>query len=163
VKQMQSLSIDILDFLLLGRLRIYPMEVARSKGEALTALLDAIKDEGTHGTDIVFVDALTPLVLSTPDEEVVSYFEGGKRLCSERMTIVNVIHSHAISRELLVRITSLCDAHLRLRTEEAGAKLVKVMEVAKVRGANKTTGNIISFEIEPGLGMRIIPISKAQG
>jgi flagellar protein FlaH len=37
------------------------------------------------------------------------------------------------------------------------------MEVAKVRGASKRTGNIVSFEIEPGWGMRIIPISRARG
>jgi flagellar protein FlaH len=37
-----------------------------------------------------------------------------------------------------------------------------VLEVAKVRGAEKTTGNIISFDVEPGLGMRIIPVSSAK-
>jgi flagellar protein FlaH len=79
------------------------------------------------------------------------------------MTIVIVVHSHAVEKELLVRITSLCDAHLRLRTEEVGERLIKAMEVAKVRGASKRTGNIISFEVEPGFGMRIIPINKAQG
>jgi flagellar protein FlaH len=77
--------------------------------------------------------------------------------------VVTIIHSHAVDLDLLVRIQSLCDAHLRLRTENAGSKLIKIMEVAKIRGASKNTGNIISFEIEPGIGMRIIPISKAQG
>jgi len=74
-----------------------------------------------------------------------------------------VVHSHAVSKDFLVRLTSLCDAHLKLRTEEVGERLVKMMEVAKVRGATKTTGNIVSFEIEPGWGMRIIPLSKARG
>ncbi len=163
VKQMRSLSIDILDFLLLRRLRVYPMEVARSKGGDLHGLAEAIKGERARGSDIVLVDALTPFILSTQAADVVGFFEGCKWLCSDGMTVVNVIHSHAVSGELLVRITSLCDAHLSLRTEETGAKLIKVMEVAKVRGASKNTGNIVSFEIEPGLGMRIIPISKAQG
>ncbi|HOG45595.1 MAG TPA: ATPase domain-containing protein [Anaerolineae bacterium] len=163
IKQMQSLNIDILDFMLLRRLRIYPMEVARSEGDCLGALLEAIRAEHYRGSDIVFVDALTPFILATPPEDVIGFFEGCKRLCSESMTIVNIIHSHAVSSELLVRITSLCDAHLCLRTEEVGAKLVKVMQVSKVRGASKNTGNIVSFEVEPGLGMRIIPINKAQG
>lgn len=163
VKQMQSLDIDVLDFLLLRRLRILPMEVARSRGGDLNALMEAILAERANGSSIIFVDALTPFILSTPPEDVIGFFEGCKRLCSEGTTIAIVIHSHAVSQELLVRITSLCDAHLCLRTEEVGARLVKVMEVAKVRGASRNTGNIVSFEIEPGLGMRIIPISKAQG
>jgi flagellar protein FlaH len=41
-----------------------------------------------------------------------------------------------------------------------GQKLVKTLEVTKVRGAEKTTGNIVSFEVEPGWGMRVIPINK---
>ena len=48
-----------------------------------------------------------------------------------------------------MRIRSLCDAHLRLRVEEMGDQLVKVLEVAKVRGAAKTTGNIISSTSTP--------------
>jgi flagellar protein FlaH len=43
-----------------------------------------------------------------------------------------------------------------------GELLVKVLEVAKVRGAQKTTGNIITFDVDPGLGMKIIPIAKAK-
>ena len=63
---------------------------------------------------------------------------------------------------MLIRIRSLCDAHLRLRMEEVGERLVKVLEAAKVRNAERTTGNIVSFDVEPGLGIRIIPISKAK-
>ena len=78
-------------------------------------------------------------------------------------TVVTIIHSHGLTRELLTRIRSLCDAHLQLRTEEAGNKLVKTLEVTKVRGAEQTTGNIVSFEVEPGWGIRVIPLNKAKG
>ena len=47
-----------------------------------------------------------------------------------------------------------------MTVDEDGHLLVKVLEVAKVRGAEMITGNIVSFDVEPGLGMRIIPISK---
>jgi flagellar protein FlaH len=161
VTQMQSLNIDILDFVLLNKFKVYPMEVARLKEEALGNLLQAIKAE--RGRDMVFIDALTPCIVHTPVDEILGYFEECKRLCSDGMTIIAVLHSHAVNKDLLVRIQSLCDAHLRLRTEEVGERLVKIMEVSKVRGASKKTGNIVSFEIEPDWGMRIIPMSKAQG
>ena len=54
------------------------------------------------------------------------------------------------------------DAHRVLRMEQVAERLVKVMEVAKVRNADQSTGNIITFDVEPGLGMKIIPISKAK-
>ncbi len=163
VKQMQSLNIDILSYLLLHKLRVYPMEFARVQGDVLVPLLQYIINEGQAGRGMIFIDALTPCITNSQQESVLTFFERCKRLCSEGMTILMIIHSHAISQDFLVRITSLCDAHLRMRTEQVGNKLVKTMEVAKVRGASKNTGNIVSFEIEPGLGMRIIPINKAQG
>jgi flagellar protein FlaH len=163
IKQMQSLNIDILNYLLLNKLRLYPMEFARAEGDVLAELLTAIRVEAKAGREMIFIDALTPCITNSHQEQVLTFFERCKRLCSEGMTILMVVHSHAISQDFLVRITSLCDAHLRMRTEQVGNKLVKTMEVAKVRGASKNTGNIVSFEIEPGLGMRIIPINKAQG
>jgi hypothetical protein len=45
--------------------------------------------------------------------------------------------------------------------EEVGEQLMKILEIGKVRGASKTTGNIVTFDVEPELGMKIIPISKA--
>jgi flagellar protein FlaH len=163
VRQMDSLDIDILDYLLLAKLRVFAMEISQSRAEITDVLLEAIKAEGKLGMQMIFVDALTPVITSSPSEVVLAFFEKCKRLCSEGLTVVIVVHSHAVDKELLVRITSLCDAHLRLRTEEVGERLIKAMEVAKVRGASKRTGNIISFEVEPGFGMRIIPINKAQG
>ena len=56
----------------------------------------------------------------------------------------------------------MCDAHLRLRIETMGTKLMKVPEVAKVRGAVMKTGNIVSFDVEPNWGIRVIPYSKAK-
>jgi flagellar protein FlaH len=43
-----------------------------------------------------------------------------------------------------------------------GDKYVMVMEVNKVRGARKTTGNLVSFEVHPGYGMKVIPMSFAR-
>ena len=49
-----------------------------------------------------------------------------------------------------------------MKMEQVGERLVKILEVAKVRNADQSTGNIISFDVEPGMGMKIIPISKAK-
>ena len=39
---------------------------------------------------------------------------------------------------------------------------MKTIQVAKIRGAESVTGGIIGFEVEPGLGLRIIPLSRAK-
>ncbi len=161
VKQMRSLNLDILDYLLLDKLRVFPIETSRLGKDAPPMLLKAMKAE--KGRDMIFVDSLTSSIPTSSDKEVLGFFEDAKRLCNDGTTVITIIHSHGLTRELLTRIRSLCDAHLQLRTEEAGNKLVKTLEVTKVRGAEQTTGNIVSFEVEPGWGIRVIPLNKAKG
>lgn len=161
VKQMRSLNMDVTDYLLLDRLRIFPIETSRLGKDAPPLLFKALKNE--KGRDMIFVDSLTSSIPQSSDKEVMGFFEDSKRLCGSGTTVVTIIHSHGLTRELLTRIRSLCDAHLQLRTEEVGNKLVKTLEVTKVRGAEQTTGNIVSFEVEPGWGIRVIPVNKAKG
>ena len=161
VHQMRSLSLDVLDYLLLNRLRIYPLEVASMGADAPQHLLELISKKA-H-CDLVFVDSLTSAIAQCSGEDVLRFFESCKRLCGNRRSVMIVLHSHAIGGELLIRLRSLCDAHLQLHTEQVGDKLVRTMEVSKIRGADKTTGNIVSFEVEPGWGMRLVPINKVRG
>lgn len=163
IRQMASLALDVLDFVLLGRLRIVEVSSGRSglsAAEVLTRLIEAMRKE--TGADMMVVDSLTTFVSHGVSDEAVAYFEECREICSDYgKTIMNISNSYAFDNSTLARLRSMCDAHLSLRVEEVGDKLVKIMEVSKIRGASKTTGNIITFDVEPNLGMRIIPISKA--
>lgn len=159
--QMESLGLDIMDALLLGWLKIYPVETSQmGLLGTFDAVLSAIERHSAYG--MVVVDSLTPVIAHTSVGDIISYFEKCKRLCDDGKTIINIAHTYAFNEEVLARIRSVCDAHFRLRIEEVGDKLIKVLEVAKVRGADKDTGNILSFEVEPGMGMRVMPISQAK-
>jgi len=160
VSQMASLNLDILDHLLLGNLKVYPVQVAEMKEGGLQVMSDAMWQIRKGGS--LYMDSLTSMIAYSPEQEVLKFFEDCKRISGDEATIFVVVHSHALTESLLIRIRSLCDALLRLRIEEVGDRLVKTLEVAKIRGANKKTGNIVSFDIEPGWGLRIIPLSKAR-
>jgi flagellar protein FlaH len=97
------------------------------------------------------------------DRQILNFFEGCKRICAKGKTVIVTIHSDAFDSDLLNPIRSMCDAHLMLKAEQDGQRLVKTLQVAKVRGASSVTGAIVGFEVEPGWGMRVIPISKARG
>ena len=161
LRQMASLNLDVMQFLLLGRLRIYPIAVGRRKltpKQVFNVVVKSVKNG--HGVDLVVVDSLTTFVTRGSWEETAAYFEHCQELCAENRTIINVASTYAFDDTTLARLRSMCDAHLTLRTEEVGDQLVKILEVAKVRGASKTTGNIITFDIEPDLGIKIIPFSR---
>ncbi|MHB0856075.1 MAG: ATPase domain-containing protein [Anaerolineae bacterium] len=161
VKQMRSLSLDVIDYVLLDRLRVYPMELARLGKNAPAAFMSAVRKE--RDRHMIIVDSITSVIAGSSQEEVLGCMEECKRLCDTGVTIIIILHSHGVNSDTLIRLRALCDAHLNLRSEEVGGKLVRTLEVTKIRGANRTTGNIVSFEVEPGWGMRLIPISKVKG
>jgi flagellar protein FlaH len=161
MSQMQKIDLDVLDFLLLRKCRVYPMALARLGAEALSILIEVIKQQAY---DLVIVDSLTSAVLrSTDGTDTLHFFEGCKRLCADGITMIITLHAQGVDDDLLNPIRSLCDADLRLRVQEDGQRMVKTLEVMKVRGADSVTGAIVGFDVEPGWGMRVIPISKARG
>ena len=163
LRQMQSLSLDVLDYCLLGKLKVYPVRAMRAtKGvdrslEALLTALTRLQDQ-----HLVVIDSITSFIAHSTVEQTIAFFEDCKSYCNKGMTIITVAHPYAFNESTLVRISSMCDAHIHLGTENVGEKLLKIMEVSKVRGAQKSTGNVVAFEVEPGWGMRIIPFTKAK-
>lgn len=164
LSQMQSLNLDVLDEFLLGRLKIFPIKATRAKkgaDGALDALLTAVESQKDR-SQLIFVDSATSFITHNSPEDTVAFFEECKALCNSGLTIAIVTHPYAFDESTMIRISSMSDASLYLSNENMGDKLLKALEVRKVRGAVKTTGNIVSFDIEPGWGMRIIPFTKAR-
>ena len=162
IDQMASLGLDVSDFLLLRRLKIYPIQGLSGMDAAhlLDTLVSDIRRHPDH--DLIIVDSLTPLVTPTSAVEVISFFEMCRTLCIEGKTIVVTLHSYSTDESMRDRIRSMCDANVTLRVDQIGDQLVNVMEVAKISGATRTTGNVLSFQVEPMIGLRIIPISWAK-
>ncbi len=163
--QMASLGMDVSDYFLLDQLRIYPLELSErpsSIGGAAAGELFSHMSLVPGNFQCILVDSLTNLIAEASEAQAVEFFSRCKLLCERGRTIFLVTHSEAFSQTLRIRLSSLCDAHLKLRIDIAGQRLVKTLEVAKIRNAEKGTGNIVTFDVEPGMGIRVVPISKAR-
>ncbi len=164
IAQMDSLNLFTIDHFLMDRLRIYPltmrgnMEKAGRRFRLLLKHFETLPDY----YKLIIVDSITLLVAHTDQVANVDFFSACKNLCDQGRTIILVAHSYAFDEEVLSRSRSLCDAHFRIRLEQMGDRMVKILEVLKVRGADRPTGDVVTFEVEPKVGMRIIPMSKAR-
>ncbi len=160
--QMQSIDMDVLDYLLLRRLRVYPIALMRLGKNAPEMLLRAMHTEITR--DLLIVDSFTAAIShGVNGSRALGFFETCKRLAGEGVTIIVTLHAGAIGNDFMSPIRSMCDGNLMLRSTQDGQRLIKTLEVVKIRGASSSTGAIVGFEVEPGWGMRVIPISKARG
>lgn len=164
ILQMDSLSLFTLDHFLADRFRIYPVTLQSNlrQGKQRFLLISDHLRGLPRRFNLLIVDSITLLVAHSNPVAVMDFFWACKRLCDEGRTVILVAHSYAFEEEMLSRSRSLCDAHLRLRLEQIGDKMAKIMEVLKVRGAERPTGDVVTFEIEPKTGMRIIPLAKAK-
>jgi flagellar protein FlaH len=161
-RQMNSLALGIDDFFIVGRINVYPVPNSFTEEQSRRIFKMLLDHIARSAADVVIVDSLTAFVTHASEAETLDFFSAAKTLCDDGRSLIFTMHSYASTEQLLTRLRSMCDAHLRLRVEEVGTQLIKVLEVSKVRGAAKSTGNIISFDVEPNLGMRIIPVTKAK-
>ena len=164
VTQMASLSLPTLDYFLSSSLRIYPLRF-RSNLKDAKRVFQTLTDHFSNLPDnfkLIIVDSITILISHSNPVSIIDFFSSCKSLCDEGRSIILVAHSYAFEEDMLARTRSLCDARFRLKLEQVGDRMVKLMEVLKVRGADRPTGDVVSFDIEPKIGMKIIPLAKAR-
>ncbi|MDO8568712.1 MAG: ATPase domain-containing protein [Dehalococcoidales bacterium] len=165
ISQMDSLSLFTRDYFLADHFRIHPlsfnsrfMKDGKKRFHWLTHHFYGLPPN----YKLIIVDSITLLVSHSNPVAIIDFFSECKTQCDEGRTIILVAHSYAFDEDLLARTRSLCDARFRLRLEQVGDRMVKLLEVLKVRGADRPTGDIVSFDIEPKVGIRIIPLAKAR-
>ena len=163
--QMETMSLDVSDYYAWGYIRLFPLNPPgldlekENMEELLKNLLAHMRDSEA---EIIIIDSLTLFTETTTNEVIIDFFTQCKTLCDRGKTIFISLHSYAFDEDSLVRIRSVCDAILTLKRALIGDKYLMVLEVVKIRGAHKTRENVVSFEIVPGYGMKIIPISVAK-
>jgi flagellar protein FlaH len=162
LQEMDYYGMDATDYFLLGRLNIYPVPSGgrRTATESFTLLHDHFRR--LVDFDVVVVDAMTTFAPSVSDESLLSFFTACKDHCSRGKTVAFTIHSHVLSTRLLAQVHAICSVHLRLRLDRFRERIFNVLEVAVLRSAPKTRGNTVSFEIEPGYGIKDLPFGTLQ-
>ena len=128
----------------------------------LTHLLDDIERLPLH-YKVIVLDAITNFAANCQDSAITGFLPSCNRLSNVGRTIILVAHSLAFDEQMLIRLGSMCDAHISLHVEKAGPKLLKTAEVHKIGRAENITGIVFGFDVKPGMGMQIISIRKAQG
>ena len=164
VTQMSSLSLHVQEHFLADRLRIFPLTFRNimKDGKKPFRLLNIHFEKLPREFKLIIVDSITMLISHSNPVSIIDFFSECKSLCDQDRSVILVAHSYAFEEDMLARTRSLCDARFKLKLEQVGDRMVKLMEVLKVRGADRPTGDVVSFDIEPHIGMRIIPLAKAR-
>ena len=165
LSQMETMSLDVSDYYAWGYVRLFPLVVpgVDLEKEDMAGLLEKLVVHIRETpAQIIIIDSLTLFTEYTTNEVIIDFFTECKNLCDKGKTVLVSLHPYAFDEDSLVRIRAICDIILTLKRALMGDKYLMVLEVVKIRGAHKTRENVVSFEVIPGYGMKIIPISVAK-
>ena len=162
IAKMASIGLSVSDFVLKDGLRISTMlELAESADpERLLTLLPEEMKRLPKQFDIIVVDAITDLATYSDHRAVIRMFSSCKRLCDEGRTVFIAAQSYSFEKSMVTRLRDLCDAHLNLQVEQVAGKLLRTLRVTKAHNSELTQDNVISFEVLPGTGISVSPISS---
>ena len=144
------------------RLCMYPLPrpSANEDPEKLLTDLAAEIERLPDDQGFTIVDSVSNLAEISEDRSVMGFFSSCHRLCAEGRTIVVVARSSAFDPRLLGRLHELCNTHLSISGEVVMGKPVKILEAPKINNVDRHTDNRFSFQVEPELGIKILPMSR---
>ncbi len=167
IKQMKALTYDVKLYFLAGRLMVTELHVTGISWNQyiskryLNMLLRLIEIDEKN--NIFIIDSLTYIVTHAVEKDILEFFSTLRKIVDENIKSVFItIHPYAFDEELLIRIRSICDGHISLSMKEVGGRMVRFISINKLRGALKPTNTIISFEVDPAFGIKVLPFSQAK-
>ena len=167
LKNMKEISLDVTQYFLTGRLMVFELHVKNLKWDKalssrfLDLIVRTIRKFMRY--DIFVIDSLTYLVTHAEEKDILDFFTQMRNLVDDHgRSILITIHPYAFNQDLLVRMRSICDIHFTLTVKEMGEKIVKLLQVPKLKGAIKPSSIILSFEVDPAFGIRVLPFSQAR-
>jgi len=167
LRGMRHISLDVTHHFLTGKFTVLELHVKNLKwdGELSSRFLDMLirTINRFNAYDIFVIDSLTYLVTHADEKDILNFFTEMRNIIDDNeKSVMITIHPYAFNQDLLVRMRSICDIHFTLTLKEIGERIVKILQVPKLKGAIKPSSIILSFEVDPAFGIKVLPFSQAR-
>jgi len=168
ISQMLSLSFDVRPYFFKRYFKVFTLHVEniewqREKASRILEVITKYLSEGCEA-DVVVIDSLTYMVTYADEGDVLTFFSSLRNICDKELkTVVLTVHPYAFPQDLLVRVRSICDAHLILEIKTVGDRIVRMLCAPKLRGVTTGAGSVvIAFEVDPAFGVKVIPYTQTR-
>lgn len=164
LSMMRSVRLDADNYYLSGQLNIYPLHIEGGRWNdflssfflKVTANFLELKKKFY---DAVIIDSLSVLTVNTPPSEFLTFITRIKNLVSDEKTVVTTFHPEFLSEENIMKLRASSDVYLVLKNASISGLDVKVLRVVKLWGVSGERKSAITLEINPQIGLRVMPLS----
>jgi len=164
LSMMESVKLDAYDYYLSGQLNIYPLHIEGGKwNEVLSSFFlrvtaNFLELKKRH-YDVVVIDSLSVLTVNTPPHEFLTFVTRMKNLVSDGKTVVVTFHPEFLSEESIMKLKASSDVYLVLKNTSISGIDVKLLRIVKLWGVSGERKSSITLEINPQIGLRVMPLS----
>jgi archaellum biogenesis ATPase FlaH len=168
-KMMSSIGLNPLEDINSGRLavfKIFSHKVVREATKSLELLVNHINRLPPQ-FKLVVVDSPSLYISRVSPIFKTDFLQACKEMCTNGRTIILAVETHAFESKSLLRAYAMSDYYLKLKSQDAileagklDMRVIKVLEVTKLCGAERWHGEGMRFEIKPGVGIQILPFQR---
>ncbi|MEM4311468.1 MAG: ATPase domain-containing protein [Nitrososphaerales archaeon] len=166
LNQFESLSFFVIPYFISNKFKILELhtkDLRWNEGVAahlLNFLSHYIKNVKT---EILVIDSISHIIAEAEEKDILNFFTHCRNLTgSLNKTIFVSIHPFMVEKELLTRIRSIVDGHIIVSIIEHRGRIIRTINIYKMRGAAKTQERRVAFEVEPAKGIKPLPFSSAK-
>jgi flagellar protein FlaH len=164
LSMMESVKLDVYTYYLSSQLNIYPLHIEGGRwSEFLSSFFlrvaaNFLELKKKH-YDVVVVDSLSVLTVGTPPYEFLTFVTRMKNLVSDGKTVVVTFHPEFLSEESIMKLRASSDVYLVLKNTSISGIDVKLLRIVKLWGVGGERKSSITLEINPQIGLRVMPLS----
>ncbi|WP_439028353.1 ATPase domain-containing protein [Haloarchaeobius sp. DT45] len=168
IRQMHSLSYDVVDHLLTGKVLFLHADVdTHRNGERRELLSRLTQPSLLWQGDVVVVDAFSAFLRNDPTfdaitgvgdedhkmESVLTYLQG---MTKRGKSVVLTVDPEAVTEKALMPIRSVADVFLQIDTETVGQSIRRTIRVRRFTNMRDPVDDSIGFNVQQGRGMTVV-------
>jgi flagellar protein FlaH len=164
LSMMKSVKLDVDEYYLSGQLNIYPLHVEGGRwNDFLSSFFLRVTSNflelKKRFYDVVVIDSLSVLTVNTPASEFLTFVTRMKNLVSDEKTVVATFHPEFLSEETIMKLRASSDVYFVLKNTSISGIDVKLLRIVKLWGVSGERKSAITLEINPQIGLRVMPLS----
>jgi len=159
---MRNLSWDVTDYMIEGKLKVIPVYTQTRSIVESPWLLELLENTITEQkADVIAIDSLAHFARGRDKKRITSFFVTMKGLCGNGKTILACIPSHFIQTIDYEYVKAVCTAVMELSMKEEKENIIRLLKLLKFQTMGEKFQQIIPFEVDPAVGIRISAIMEA--
>jgi len=160
---MKSIKLDSYQYYINAKMDMYALHVEGGKwSQFLSSLffkvtrnfLEMYKDR----YDFIVIDSLSILAVDTPPHVFLTFITRMKNLVSEGKTIILTYHPNFLPENSVMKLKASSDVYLTISNGKVAGVQVKILKIVKLWGTSGDRKPSVSLEINPHLGLRVLPL-----